>query len=129
MNTRNSWLVVLGLALTAGLFGCSSNNNSNPVNSPMSGNGHEFTSGDLQNGQSYTHVFTTAKVVPYYCSHHGGPGGVGMSGVITVVAGGTPSKHAYSITGNTLPSVTIDVMDTVTWTNNDVRVHNVRSDN
>ena len=129
MNTRNSLIVVLGLALTAVAFGCSSKSNSNPVNSPMNGTGREFVSRDLQSGNSYTHVFTTAKVVPYFCKYHGGPGGMGMSGVITVVAGGTPSKHSYSITGNTLPSATIDLMDTVTWTNNDVHVHTVESDN
>lgn len=95
----------------------------------MNGNGREFMSGDLQNGQSYTHIFTTAKEIPYFCKYHGGPGGMGMSGVITVTAGGTPSKHTFSITGNTLPSTTIDVMDTITWTNNDAMVHTVESDN
>jgi len=129
MITRNSWLPALGVALTASLLGCSSNDYSNPAKSPDTGNRLEFVSGELQTGQSYTHVFTTAKVVPYYCTHHGGPGGMGMSGVITVESGGTPSKHTFSITGSTLPSATVDVMDTVTWTNNDVRVHNVRSDN
>jgi plastocyanin len=129
MNTNRWWLVALGLALTAGVFGCSSNDNSNPVKSPGTGSRLEFASGDLQNGQSYTHVFATAKVVPYYCRQHGGTGGAGMSGVITVAAGGTPSKHSFSITGMTLPSATIDVMDTVTWTNNDGPVHSVQSDN
>lgn len=129
MNTRNRLLVVLGLTLTVVAFGCSSKSNSNPVNSPMNGNSREFVSGDLHNGQSFTHVFTTAKVIPYFCKYHGGPGGMGMSGVITVVAGGTPSSHAFSITGMTLPSATIDVMDTITWTNTDAMVHTVESDN
>jgi len=32
----------------------------------------------------YEFVFTSVGVNPYYCVVHGGPGGVGMSGVITV---------------------------------------------
>jgi len=46
---------------------------------------NSFTSGPLAPAPwVYTHVFTTAGSNPYYCSLHGGPGGVGMSGVITV---------------------------------------------
>ena len=33
---------------------------------------------------SFEFVFTTVGVNPYYCEPHGGPGGSGMSGVITV---------------------------------------------
>jgi len=33
---------------------------------------------------SSTITFPTAGQVPYYCEIHGGPGGIGMSGVITV---------------------------------------------
>ncbi len=32
----------------------------------------------------YSYVFTTAGNNPYYCQIHGGPGGVGMSGTVTV---------------------------------------------
>jgi plastocyanin len=35
-------------------------------------------------------TFTTVGVFPYYCVIHGGPGGQGMSGTVTVVASGTP---------------------------------------
>lgn len=111
------------------MVGCSSSDDSSPVESPSPSTRHEFASGDLATGQSYTHVFKTAKAVPYFCRYHGGAGGVGMAGVITVAAGGTPSRHTFSITGNTLPSATIDVMDTVTWINNDGKVHTVESDN
>lgn len=45
-----------------------------------------FTSGTLQGGQSYSQTFTAVGVYPYYCMPHGSPGGVGMSGTITVVA-------------------------------------------
>jgi len=95
----------------------------------------EFSSGDLNPSppQSFTHVFNTAKSIPYYCRHHGGPGGVGMSGVITVNAGGSPSRTNVSIISSTLPDLTIDVGDTITWTNNDTSpyptTHTVESDN
>jgi len=52
-----------------------------------------------------------------------------MSGTITVQSGGTPTSRAFSISDNTLPSMTINVQDTVTWTNNDSKVHTVESDN
>lgn len=123
-NARHRALLIAGLILTAALVGCSSNNNSNL----MGGGGREFVSGDLPSGQSFTHVFKTAMVVPYYCRYHGGAGGVGMSGVITVVAGGTPTKHTFTITDMTLPTMTINVMDTMTWTNSSGLLHTVESD-
>ena len=43
-----------------------------------------FTSGPPAFPWIYDHVFTSEGIFPYYCSVHGGPGGVGMSGVITV---------------------------------------------
>ena len=129
MNSRKIWLPALVLALGSVIVGCSSGKNSSPTGPASGGSGHEFTSGDIQPGHSYTHVFMNAKVIPYYCRYHGGPGGVGMSGVITVTAGGTPSSHSFSITGMTLPTMSIDVADTVTWTNNSGVVHTVQSDN
>ncbi len=46
---------------------------------------NSFTSGaPLSAPWAYEFVFTTAGVNPYYCEVHGGTGGVGMSGVITV---------------------------------------------
>jgi plastocyanin len=35
--------------------------------------------------QKFTYQFRRAGVFPYHCHFHGGPGGKGMSGVITVV--------------------------------------------
>jgi plastocyanin len=120
---------VVLMAAAALLSGCSSSSN-NSVGSGGGGGGREFVSGDLAgNGASFSHVFTTAKSVPYYCRYHGGPGGVGMSGTITVTAStATPVKHSFSITAMTLPSTTINVMDTVVWTNNSGMVHTVESD-
>jgi len=46
---------------------------------------NSFTSGAPSSAQwDYEFVFTTVGVNPYYCEVHGGTGGVGMSGVITV---------------------------------------------
>jgi plastocyanin len=43
-----------------------------------------FDSGILRAGQGFAHTFDTPGTFPYYCDVHGGPGGVGMSGTITV---------------------------------------------
>ena len=46
---------------------------------------NSFTSGPPSTSLwVYEFVFTTVSVNPFYCVTHGGPGGVGMSGVITV---------------------------------------------
>jgi hypothetical protein len=46
---------------------------------------NSFTSGAPSSDPwVYEFVFTTVGVNPYYCEVHGGPGGSGMSGVITV---------------------------------------------
>ncbi len=115
-----------GVLTLSALISCSSNS---PTGSGGGGT-KEFASGNLSgNGGSFSHVFATAKSVPYYCSIHGGPGGAGMSGVITVNGGGTPSRTNVSITSSSLPDLVIDVMDTVVWTNNSGTTHNVKSDN
>lgn len=44
-----------------------------------------WDSGLLGNGASFSYTFTQAGTYPFYCKPHGGPGGKGMSGVITVV--------------------------------------------
>ncbi len=43
-----------------------------------------FDSGGLSDGQTFSITFDQAGEFPYYCSFHGGPGGAGMSGVVTV---------------------------------------------
>jgi plastocyanin len=43
-----------------------------------------FDSGPLSSGQTYSYIFDEPGEFPYYCSLHGGPGGVGMAGVIIV---------------------------------------------
>lgn len=142
MNTVKSirHLVIISL-MAIGLVGVLNSTSCDGGSSTGYGGGgnstpREFSSGDLtpgSPGESFTHVFNTAKSIPYYCRHHGGPGGVGMSGTIVVSAGGSPSKTNVSITSSTLPDLNIDVGDTVTWTNNHISpyptVHTVESDN
>lgn len=46
-----------------------------------------FTSGAVSTSAwSITHTFNTAGTFRYYCKAHGGPGGIGMSGSVTVNA-------------------------------------------
>ncbi len=89
-----------------------------------------FVSGDILPNQQYTHVFYTAQNIPYYCRYHGGPGGVGMSGVITVMGNfyGTPTHHFFNIVNLTLPSPAIYVGDTITWVNMTTMTHTTESD-
>jgi len=120
---------LIGVSAAVLLAGCSSSNNSTGSGGG-GGGGREMVSGDIAgNGASFTHVFTSAKVVPYYCRYHGGPGGVGMSGVITVTqSAAAPVKHTFAITAMTLPTMTINVNDTMMWVNTSGIVHTVESD-
>ncbi len=45
---------------------------------------NSFDSGNLNPGDTFKFTFTKAGTFPYHCKYHGGPNGVGMSGVITV---------------------------------------------
>ena len=47
-----------------------------------------WDSGLLGNGQTYSHTFEDPGVYPYYCTLHGGAGGVGMSGTVIVIPPG-----------------------------------------
>lgn len=56
-----------------------------------------FNSGRATSGRwTFTHTFDGGGEFPYYCGPHGGPGGVGMSGKITVQ--GTAPPPAFQIT-------------------------------
>ncbi|HEX9369421.1 MAG TPA: cupredoxin domain-containing protein [Roseiflexaceae bacterium] len=50
-----------------------------------------FNSGDLEAGKEFSFTFSKAGTFPYYCKYHGGPGGKGMSGTITVAEAGAPA--------------------------------------
>lgn len=47
-----------------------------------------------------TITFNTAGEIGYYCTAHGGPGGIGMSGKITVEGGGPPFSIGNGVSGN-----------------------------
>lgn len=122
--------VLIGIAVILSCSGDSSNNSGVGGAGGGGGTMREFVSPDLNgSGDSFTHVFDSAKVIPYFCKYHGGAGGIGMSGVITVNNGGSPSLHSFSIITSTLPTFDIDIGDTVTWVNNSGIVHTVESDN
>jgi len=129
-TTRNLLVVFLMGVGVIGFLNSTSCDSGSSTDGGGGGGNREFASGNLAgNGASFSHAFMTAKVVPYYCAIHGGAGGSGMSGVITVNAGGSPSRHNVSITSSTLPDLIIDVIDTVVWTNNSGMIHTVQSDN
>jgi plastocyanin len=62
---------------------------------------------------SFQRTFTQAGTVAYHCDMHGGAGGVGMSGTITVVAAGAAGTLAFSSSSYSVDagagSVTISV--------------------
>jgi plastocyanin len=51
----------------------------------VTADGGQFNSGRMENGGVFSFTFTEPGVYPYHCDLHGGSGGAGMSGVITVV--------------------------------------------
>jgi plastocyanin len=58
-------------------------------------------SGDPSSSEwSQTLTFNTAGNVPYYCTAHGGPGGIGMAGNIIVEEGGPAFSIGTAISGN-----------------------------
>jgi|GEM_PF-3472130 len=60
-------------------------NNGTMMHTVTADNG-SFDSGDIMPGGTFSETFNTIGTIAYFCRHHGGPGGVGMSGVITVTA-------------------------------------------
>jgi|GEM_PF-1150560 len=53
---------------------------------------------------SFPITFNQAKTLTYHCDHHGNYGLVGMSGTITVLAGGTPGNLAFSAATYSVPN-------------------------
>ena len=52
-----------------------------------------FDTADIKPGASESITIKAPGTYPFYCKYHGGPGGTGMSGTITVGEGG-PAKGA-----------------------------------
>ena len=60
-------------------------NNGSMIHTVSADNGH-FNSGPIYPGQTFSHTFTTPGTYNYYCQPHGAPGGVGMSGSVSVTS-------------------------------------------
>lgn len=63
-----------------------------------------FTSGAPSSGWVFTHTFASAGSFRYFCSLHGGPGGAGMSGMVTVQAagGGSPGALRFAVASSSV---------------------------
>ena len=114
---------ILITLMAIAMIGCSSD--SSPTGTG-GGNTKEFQSPTLNPGASFEHVFNKAGTFQYFCSFHG-TATTGMHAVITVGAAGTPSKFQDDITGLTLLDFTVELGDTIRWTNNSGMNHNVQS--
>jgi plastocyanin len=49
-------------------------------------------------GDTFEHTFATPGTYAYYCKIHGGPGGAGMAGTVTVTGGSTTSRANVTTT-------------------------------
>lgn len=92
-----------GLTVSAGTQVTWTDNGNNPHSVTADGNtfdSHPTCSGAATNncmkkGDSFNVTFTSPGTFPYHCRIHGGPGGIGMSGTVTVQqAGGSPTPTA-----------------------------------
>lgn len=115
------WTLLLALLAIAVVVGCSDKGTDSTGN--PCGGGPELSSTVLSSGQTYSHTFKTAGVFRYHCGVH-----PSMKGTITVNAGGSATQEHVAIQNFTLPSVTVNVGSTVTWTNSDSAPHSVISD-
>jgi plastocyanin len=115
------WTLLLALLTTAALVGCSDKGTNGTGNPGPTGK--ELSSSVLSSGQTYSHTFKAAGAFRYHCGVHSS-----MKGTITVNAGGSATQEHVAIQNFTLPSVTVNVGSTVTWTNNDSAPHSVISD-
>lgn len=60
--------------------------NQGKIHHTITADDDSFHSAFVEPGKSYSHTFTRPGRYPYHCVLHGSEGGVGMSGVIVVVA-------------------------------------------
>ena len=107
-----------------------------------------FKSDTLDKGATFQQTFDKPGTYAYYCEFHGGPGGLGMSGVITVGAGGPaaspptpappppttappttapPPPAAASVSMKDFqfepPTITVKAGTTITWKNEGTKPH------
>ena len=79
---------------------------------------------NLSQGSTFSQAFASAGTFRYYCKIHGGPGGVGMSGTITVRAQvtTTTSTTAAPTTTTAAPATTTTAAPATTTTTAGARV-------
>ena len=70
-----------------------------------------FNTDDVEAGEDKTIVFNNAGTFAYYCKYHGGPGGKGMSGTITVQAAGQPQPTTAPAPAGAEVTGSLDVSD------------------
>lgn len=123
-----SALAVSLAALAIIVLQCSDSKNSTGSGGGGGGTTLEFDS-SLPGGV-FTHVFDKVGSFPYHCRNHGGSGGAGMSGTITVIAAGTPNTLDVNVKCCvfTPSNLTVEVGDTVRWSGM-TATHTVTSDN
>jgi plastocyanin len=64
----------------------------------VAADGGAFRSGNpTSNAFSFGHTFTAQGAFPYHCEAHGGPGGAGMSGTVTVVSSDAAGSLALAL--------------------------------
>src|SRR3989344_2247760 len=64
-------------------------NNGSHIHSVTADN-HSFDSGVIYSGATWSYTFNEVGTFPYYCKFHGAPGGIGMTGTVTVVSQNMP---------------------------------------
>ena len=137
-------LAVVVWLLAAWLVSCK-NSSTNPGYGSTGGGGGgggpalELNGSLATNGATYSHLFNTVGTFSYHCTIH--PGCTGLAGTIVVVAPGTGIQNrALAISQSagsggvyamcsalSVSRDTVQVGDTVTWTNNSPVAHTVVS--
>lgn len=135
--------LAVGVCLSAALLAsCSKNSSTSPGYGTTGGGGGnnalELNGSLTASGGSYAHMFNTAGTFNYHCTIH--PTCTGLAGTIVVVAPGTGILNktlAISQSGGggvyatcsalSVSRDTVQVGDTVTWTNNSPVQHTVVS--
>jgi plastocyanin len=126
MRVRSVWLgalVVAAVASAFAIYACSSKSSSYPTGPGGGGGGVELNSGNIPNGSSFSHTFTTAGSFSYHCSIH-----AGMTGTVVVNSGGSTMDTSMAmVTFNGYPTVTLKTGGTVHWNNSSGTTHTVTS--